>query len=396
MSVCTAAKIKEYSVISVLREREFPLIPEYTYLNTATQGPLPTSTRLAIEQAALHAQYPGLKQAPSQGEVAEVVRTRLANMLRVSADDFAFMGNTTSGLNLCANGIAWQPGDNLVLPDHEFPSVIATWLNLRALGVEVRLVPWNGSGPSVDELMAAVDSRTRVVSCSAVAWDTGYFMDLEELGKRCLAVGCLLIVDGIQAVGALDMPLNLPGIAAVSFHGYKWLLADFGVGMTYIAPHAIEHIRPTTIGEQALAEESLDPISHEPSYPFVWKAGARRYAAGGSNMLGLAALASSLGLIEQIGMAAIDAHNRDLAELLVKQLTRLPNIRLVSSADAARRSTLTVFTLGDAARDAALVQQLAERRMIVAHRRRGVRVSPHWFNTADEIEQLVRAVAALL
>jgi cysteine desulfurase / selenocysteine lyase len=379
-------------MIAAVREREFPIVAEYSYLNTATQGPLPTSTRRAIEQAARDAQFPGLKQAPSQTVVAETVRNQLAHMLHAQADDFVFLGNTTGGLNLCAQGIAWQPGDNVVLPEHEFPSVLTTWLNLQAIGVEVRLVPWNGAGPHVDQLMAAVDSHTRVVACSAVAWDTGYLMDLETLGKRCAAAGCLLIVDGIQAVGAFDLDLRALGVAALSFHGYKWLLADFGVGMLYVAPAAIDQIRPIMVGEQSLAETSLDPISHAPRYPFTWKPGARRYTVGGYNMLGLTALAASLELITAVGMPAITQHNRSMAEYLVQELQRMPELALVSSLDPARRSVITVFTLGSNERDAAMVQQLGEQGILVAHRRRGIRVSPHWFNTVEEMDMLLRAL----
>jgi cysteine desulfurase / selenocysteine lyase len=379
-------------MITTVREREFPIVADYTYLNTATQGPLPTSTRRAIEQAAQNAQFPGLTQAPGQEMVAETVRNQLADLLNAHADDFVFLGNTTGGLNLCAQGIAWQPGDNVVLPANEFPSVMATWLNLRAIGVEVRLVAWSGAGPYVDQLMAAVDSHTRVVACSAVAWDTGYLIDLETLGRRCAAAGCLLIVDGIQAVGAFDLDLRAMGVAALSFHGYKWLLADFGVGMLYVAPAAIDQIRPIMVGEQSVLEASLEQASQTPDHPLAWKPGARRYTVGGYNMLGLTALAASLELIRSVGMPTITQHNRSMAEYLVQELQRIPEITLVSSRDPARRSVITVFTFGSKEHDAAMVQRLGEQHILVAHRRRGIRVSPHWFNTVEEIERLLRAL----
>ena len=183
-------------------------------------------------------------------------------------------------------------------------------------------------------------------------------------------------------------------ISALACHGYKWLLADFGVGAVYVAPSALEYIRPIFVGEQSIAEP---PSGGEKAmhYPFDWQPGARRYSAGGSNTLGLVALGTSLGLIEQIGMPVIHAHNRGLAELLVRELGRVAGMQLVSPADPARRSAIIVFTLGDSARDAALVQRLAEQGICVAHRRRGIRVSPHWYNTAEEIERFAAAAAQL-
>lgn len=371
-----------------LREHEFPISAECAYLNAATQGPLPNSTCRAIEQAAMRAQFPDTPRAHVDQPVADLARARLASLLDIGEDDLAFTPNTTHGLNVCAHGIDWRPGDNVVLPEREFPSLMRVWLQLRSIGVEVRCVPWQGDGPSVDALMAAVDSRTRVVSCSAVAWDSGYRIDLEALGRRCAQAGCLLVVDGIQAVGAVELNPQSLQVSALSFHGYKWLLSGFGCGALYVAPSAIDQIRPHFVGEQSFAGDA------EPSdTPAAWQPGARRYTVGGANSLGLAALAASLALIERVGLGAIDAHNRALGQLLVDGLQRhAPGIRLVSPADPAQRAAIVVFTLGDRARDEALVRRLGEQGVMVALRPRGVRVSPHLYNTAAEIERLLHAI----
>ncbi|HWQ11289.1 MAG TPA: aminotransferase class V-fold PLP-dependent enzyme [Roseiflexaceae bacterium] len=375
-------------LLQTLRAREFPLTAEVTYLNAATQGPLPSTTCRAIEEAVRRAQFPDTARAPVDQPVAEVARARLAHLLGVSTDDLAFTANTTTGLNICARGIDWRPGDNVVLPDPEFPSLTYTWLQLRELGVEVRQVPWDGDGPRVDTLMAAVDRRTRAVSCSAVAWDTGYRIDLEALGRRCAAAGCLLVVDGIQAVGAVELDLRALRVSALALHGYKWLLAGFGTGALYVAPEALDRIRPRFVGEQSFLSDD-DPAASA----LAWQPGARRYTVGGANTLGLTALAASLALIEQVGMPAIAAHNRALGALLVNGLRRhAPLVRLVSPADAARRAAIVTFTLGDVARDGALVDRLAEQGIVVARRPRGVRVAPHFYNTAAEVERLLAAI----
>jgi selenocysteine lyase/cysteine desulfurase len=371
-----------------LREREFPITAEYAYLNAATQGPLPNSTCRAIEQATLRAQFPETRRAHVDQPIADLARSRLARLLGVGQDDLVFTPNTTHGLNICAHGIDWRPGDNVALPAREFPSLMHVWLQLRSIGVEVRCVPWQGDGPSVDALMAAVDSRTRVVSCSAVAWDSGYRIDLEELGRRCAQAGCLLVVDGIQAVGAIELDPRSLQLAALSFHGYKWLLSGFGCGALYVSPGATDQIRPRFVGEQSFAGAG-DPAET----PAVWQPGARRYTAGGANAPGLTALAASLALIEQVGLAAIEAHNRALAQLLVDGLRRrAPEARLVSPVDPARRAAIVTFTLGQQDRDEALVRRLDEQGIVVALRPRGVRVSPHMYNSAAEIERLLRAL----
>jgi selenocysteine lyase/cysteine desulfurase len=368
------------------RAAEFPVVAEHVYLNAATQGPLPSRTCRAIERAALQAQYGALARPQAQMP-ADAARGQLARLLGAGEDDFVFPANTTHGLNICARGIEWRPGDNVVLPAREFPSVLRTWLQLRDLGVEVRLVQSQGVGPTVEELMGAVDARTRAVSCSAVAWDSGYSVDLEALGRRCEQAGCLLVVDGIQAVGAVELDLRALRVSALTFHGYKWLLAGFGCGALYVAPEALDRIQPRFVGEQAFV------LADDPAAEAPWQPGARRYAAGGANALGLTALAASLDLIEGLGLARIAAHNRRLGQLLVDGLLRLaPVVQLVSPTDPGRRAAIVVFTLGDPGRDELLVARLAERGIVVVCRRRGVRVSPHLYNTEGEIERLLATI----
>jgi selenocysteine lyase/cysteine desulfurase len=376
--------------LSALREREFPLVSETTYLNAATQGPLSARARAAVEQALVRAQFPETQRARVDQPPAELARARLARLLHVEPDSLVFSLNTTHGLNICAHGIDWRPGDNVVLPEREFPSLARTWLNLRAYGVEVRLVPYQGAGPSVDAIMAAVDGHTRAVSCSAVAWDTGYRIDLEALGRRCARAGCLLVVDGIQLVGAAEIDPAALGISALSFHGYKWLVAGFGCGAMYVAPGAVDQIRPRFVGEQSYAQDGEHGSE-------AWQPGARRYHTSGMNILAMAALAGSLELIEEAGLTQIEAHNRMLSGLLVGGLQRLaPDVQLVTPADEHLRAAIVVFTLGDGQRDAALAHGLAEQGFTVALRPRGVRVSPHFYNTADEIERLLGVLPGLI
>lgn len=374
--------------LAAVREREFPIVDEYTYLNAASQGPWPNRTARAVERVAALGQFPNTERALAEPAAEPLARARLARLIGAAESEIVFTGNTTHGMNICAGGIDWRPGDNAVVPAREFPSLSYAWLHLRERGVEVRRVPVAGAGPSVDDLMAAVDGRTRAVACSAITWDTGYRMDLEELGRRCAERGCLLILDGIQAVGARALDVAALRISALALHGYKWLMSGFGVGALYVASAALDRIRPTFIGSQAVAGESDDVTGD-----YTWQPGAQRYQAGGGNRTGLAALAASLSLIEEIGMPTIEARGRALAELVHAGLRRKGEVAgIVSSPDPARRSAIITFTTGSLAGDAALVQRLAEQRIVVALRPLGARVSPHVYNTEAEVARFLDAL----
>ncbi len=382
----TLGRTIDTPTLSAIRE-EFPILREYTYLNAASQGPLPDRTARAAERVIHLSQIPHSKEAVAEPSPEGPARSRLARLIGADEDDIIFTGNTTHGMNICAQGIEWKEGDNVVIPASEFPSLAYTWFNLTQRGVEVRIVPFNGAGPNIATLVDAVDSRTRAVSCSAITWNTGWRANLEELGAACEQLGVLLIVDGIQAVGARRLDVKAMRISALSTHGYKWVMSGFGLGALYVAPEAVDRIRPTFVGTQSvqMTGEVFEP-------DLTWKPGAARYGAGGINRIGLASLGASLGLIEEIGIDQVEAHDRALAEQLYSGLQRKPGIEIVSSDDPAHRSAVTVFTTGSKAKDAALVDHLEAQGIIVALRPLGVRVSPHLYNTEDEVARLLAAV----
>jgi cysteine desulfurase / selenocysteine lyase len=370
------------------RETEFPMVQEYTYLNTASQGPWPARTVRAVQAAAAAMAYVNTPRGmPETAPAAQQAREQLARLLHAQPDDLVWTSNTTHGLNIVAQGIDWRPGDNCVVPAGEFPSLAYAWGHLRARGVDVRLVSWEGAGPAVADLLAVMDTRTRAVCCSAVKWDTGYRMDLDDLGAHCARRGVLLVVDAIQAVGAYELDVQATRIAALATHGYKWLMAGFGVGALYVAPAALDRIRPTFIGAQAVTSPS-DPSLD----PFPWQPTAQRYAAGGVNTLGLTALASSLGLIEELGIATIAAQGRLLADLAMMGLGQKSRLHVRSDPRPEHRSTLVVFTCGSPEHDARLVQDLAAQGILVALRPLGVRIAPHFYNTEADIARLLDAL----
>ncbi len=370
-----------------VREREFPIVQECTYLNGASQGPWPTRTVQAVQEVVEACQVPHMPRMTSLPPYEQIARERLARLMGADPGDIVFTSNTTHGMNIAVQGIAWREGDNVVLPQREFPSLSYTMLNLKERGVEVRFVPFLGAGPSVDELMAQVDSRTRAVACSAIMWDTGYRADLETLGARCAEKGCLLIVDGIQRVGAGQLDVKAARISTLATHGYKWLLSGFGVAALYVAPEAVDRIAPTFIGSQ-----SVDAVPDTFDGQLNWKPGAARYQAGGGNRIGWAALATSLGLIEEVGIATIEERNRALADYLYAGLTRKESVEIVSSPDPAHRAQIIAFTLGSKERDAAMVKELEERGIVVALRPLGLRASPNFYNTEEEIDRLLAAL----
>ena len=373
------------------RAEELPVLRDHAYLNAAFHGPLPVRTVRALTRSVEALQYPGIARGgvaeeygPALAAAERDVRERIARRIGARPDEIVLTSNTSQGMNICAQGLDCRSGDNVVIPADEFPSLTATWLNLRNKGVEVRIVPFSGAGPTTDAIMAHVDGRTRAVSCSAITWSTGWRADLEALGTRCAERGVLLIVDGIQAIGVQHLDVKALRISALAFHGYKWLMAGYGLGGLYVAPEAQERIAPTFVSEGAIVSDG--PGEQQ------WQGSAQRYSLSNRDQPAFAALAASLELQETFGAQEIATRSSALAEQLYAGLGTRGGLRVVSASDPARRSAIIVFTTGSASGDAALVAQLERAKIMVSLRPLGVRVSPHFYNTEGDIARLLDAL----
>src|SRR5574337_177221 len=109
--------------LETVREREFPVCTDYTYLNTAANGPLPERTVRAVEETLRAKQFPFTERSRELPSPEPEARAKLARLLNAAPDDIVFTGNTTHGLNIAAHGIDWRAGDNVVVPANEFPSL---------------------------------------------------------------------------------------------------------------------------------------------------------------------------------------------------------------------------------------------------------------------------------
>jgi selenocysteine lyase/cysteine desulfurase len=196
-----------------------------------------------------------------------------------------------------------------------------------------------------------------------------------------------MLVDGVQWVGAEFIDVAGWDIAALSFHGYKWLMAGFGLGGLYVAPHVLDQIKPTFLGAHGLAEQMALPEGAHRLHP-----NAQRYALGGANVLGAIAMCESARLLNSVGIAEVGARNHALADALARGLAAKRGLTVLRSDQPTHQSCIAVFTSGSADGDERIVEQLKAARVYVARRAAGIRVSPHVFNTPNDVEQLLDAI----
>ncbi len=372
--------------LQTLRD-EFPMAAEWAYLNHAAYGPFPKRTVDAVRRWAEDFASPGDFFASNRESVPDQAAALVASLAGTTGDMVAWVPSLADGMNLLAHGVSWKEGDNVLIPADEFPSVVYPFLNLQRRGVEVRFVPRNAEGRTDPALIeAAMDDRTRVLAISHVEYMDGFRNDLVKLGSLCRERNIELFVDATQSLGAQPVDLVGTGVSAVASHGYKWLMAGFGVGVVIFAEDAIDRIDVTYAGRSGVKSGFED---HD--YALDWRDGAGRYQTGGLNQLGLAALLSSMSLVTQVGPAWSAAHTLDLTSRLAEGVDE-KGYDVVSDMDPDHRSQILTFTSGDRDRDNQIVADLEAVKVSVTLRGRGIRVSPYFYNTAEDIERLVRAL----
>ncbi len=227
----------------------FPITERAIYLNHAAVAPPPLPTVEAVEAQLRDVAANGSSNYRDWIAVKERARQLAAALIGARPEQIAFMRNTSDGLSTIANGLSWRPGDNLVTFRNEFPSNIYPWLRIRdAFGVEVRMCEERNGRIELDELIGLVDSKTRIVAISQIQYASGFRIDLERVGRAARRHDALLVVDVIQAMGAIPLSVDADLIDAAAGAGHKWLLSPEGVGLLYLSDRALERLKPTLVG----------------------------------------------------------------------------------------------------------------------------------------------------
>lgn len=314
---------------------------------------------------------------------AEEVRRLAARLIHAEAREIAFVKNTTEGLGWVAAGLPWEAGDNVVTTGVEFPANVYPWMGLRSRGVELRMVPEDNGRIPAERLLAAVDERTRLVSVSAVQYASGFRLDLPAIGRFCRERGVLFCVDAIQALGVLPLDVREMGIDFLSADGHKWLCGPEGCGIFFCRHELLSRLEPAYAGWLCM-RDALD----FGNYRFEYVDTACKFDTGSYNLAGIHGLGASMEMLLEIGIDRIAAHVLMLTDRLAEAVLA-KGYRLISSRTRGEASGIVSFA-SDRHDHEAIRQRLEnDHRIIIAVREGRLRVSPHFYNTVEEIDRLV-------
>jgi cysteine desulfurase/selenocysteine lyase len=372
--------------LSAFREA-FPLTRNgIVFVSHCAVSPLPQPAVEAITGLATHLAQHGGTDFPGTAERLAAWRSKMAALLNATPDEIAFIGNTVSGVNLVANGIRWRQGDNIISADIEFPANVYPWQYQVYRGVETRLVPARDGRIELEDLFAAVDDRTRLIALSYVQFLSGFRLDVQRIGEFCRQRGIYFFLDAIQGLGALHLDVQQTPVDFLAAGGHKWLLGPAGSGVFYCRREVLDDLVVSSIGHGSM-------VSREDYLPYrlELRPNAARFEGGGKNGLGIFGLEASVDLILQAGIERVEAHILGLGDTLLEALQR-KNYRIYSPhAQPSERSGIVSFAHPQH-EAAAIKQRLKAQGIIVTTRSGWVRVAPHFYNTAEDIDRLIAAL----
>ena len=365
----------------------FPITRRAIYFNHAAISPPPMTTIQAVQAQLRDVHENGSANFRSWLEVKEQARELLARLLGARAEQVAFMRNTSDSLSCVANGIKWQPGDNIVTFSREFPSNIYPWLRVRdAFGVEVRMCEERDGRIDLSEFESLIDSKTRLVAISQVQYASGFRTDIARLGRAARRHDALLVVDAIQALGVVptDVEAELIDVAAGASH--KWLLAPEGVGYLYLSDRARERIEPTLVGWISVPNPD-DYFNFEQG----WNRGTLAWETGTGPAALLYGFKASLGLLCGFGVQRIAAYLEELTDYLCERL-KSKNYQIVSSRATGEKSQIVCIRHLEGMSATALYHRLNSKNIVTAPRGDRLRIAPHFYNTQTEVDEFIASL----
>ena len=232
-----------------IKHPEFPLHDSLIYLNHAAVAPWPKRTSEAVKQFAKQNTLYGASNYPDWLEKEAELRRQLKSLLNApSVDDIALVKNTSEALSFVAYGLDWNPGDNIVSSNEEFPSNRIPWESLADQGVEFRQADLHQESTPEESLFALVDQNTRLMTVSSIQFASGLRLDLELIGQFCSQHKILFCIDAIQSLGAFEFDVQAFQADFVMADGHKWMLGPEGLGVFYTTPEARNKLRLTQYG----------------------------------------------------------------------------------------------------------------------------------------------------
>jgi selenocysteine lyase/cysteine desulfurase len=372
-----------------------PLIPKnkfyglenVVHLATGGESPMLKSHTEALHRFMMDkAQGEGARAL--QAEVMQRTRDKSAQLFSVKPDEITFLSSASDGINLLAYALEWQPGDNVVVADVEFPSDILPWTKLAARGVEVRVIRHRNWYISLEDIAAQIDERTRVVAISHVSMFTGQRLDLPALSNLVRSSNAIFLLDATHAAGVVPVEANYADIVVSSC--YKWLLGVHGTAIFYWNRERLPDLQPPFIGWNSGARI---PGWQNPT-AYTLHDDANRFLPGNPSFISLYVLDNALDHLLALGADKIEAHALALSGELWEGVNQM-GWEMMTPREASQRAGNVCFMAPDVK---GVTDSLAKEGVLIWGAYAGVgrlRISSHLYNDITDVERCLAALQSI-
>jgi kynureninase len=363
---------------------EFPILGRRTYLNSCSLGALSRRAEARLDSF--------LELWHSHGASAwyehwlarlDELRTGVAAHLNAGPGEIALSPSTSVALASVAESVDWSRRPRVVTTELDFPTLPYQFAVKPEVEV-VMLRSRDGVGIEPEQFAEAVDDRTALLATSHVFYATGFRQDLDELSRIARSAGAISLIDGYQGAGQLQVDVKAAGVDVYTTGPLKWLCGGPGLAYLYVRRELSETLEPRITSWFA----HKDQFAFEPE-PFEFRPDARRFEMGTPALPTVHTALGGQEILDEVGIAAVEARNRALTRRLEEGLAA-EGFGLRQASDPKSRTAIVMVRHP---RPAEAVSALAAQGIIVDHRPGHVRVSPHFYNTDEEIDRLVEALA---
>lgn len=345
---------------------------QHIYLNTASAGLIPAAFSEAANK--LYTKFTSLASAYAEqwrDETQPLIRTRLAEFLSAPVDNVVFLPNFSWGINGIVHSL--KGTEKVMLYKGDYPSL------LDPFKVNRFNITWiedtDGFTIPVDEMKhRLLNEKVDILAISHVQWMSAFKLDLEDIGNFCRKHGIRLIVDATQSLGAIQIDLSALPVDVLIASNYKWMNAGFGTGVMYVSDDFMQEYPPAIAGFN-----SYTFIDGKPQYI----PGARSFEPGHTNMYGLLVMDAAIQHKMQTGIATIEEHNTALTQLFLDGIKGF-ELPVLGGYFTDNRASFLLLKDGNN-----IGQLLKSKGIVVTHRAGMLRISFHYYNTAEEVSMVV-------
>ena len=362
---------------------QFPITKNKVFLNHAAQSPFPKPVADAVRKSADDFSNFGVTSIEWNGGG----KPFFAKLINAKTEEIALVENTSMGLNIVANMLDYPHDAKIVTTDLEYPSVVYPWLR-KKLNVKVHYVKNRDGKILLEDFEKAVDDKTVAVAASHVEYVNGFRNDLKVIGEIAHDHGAYLIVDAIQAAGALQIDVKRDDVDFLTTACYKWLLSPPGAGYLYVKEELVERFEPPFVGWASVKPEVFETLDFWDIWNLRLSETASRFEVGSPSYISFMGVNEALKMLLHFGIVNVEKRILKLTDYLIEQLKNV-GITLKTPEEPQCRSGIVLAKLD---KPKEVYEALAKKGIIVSARANGLRISPHFYNTEAEIDTLIEEI----